>query len=117
MGVINVTPDSFSDGGDYLHPEDAQNKAKQLLDLPVNNLSDQNWDQLHSRWMIWLEKLEKENLNIYFDGPTPYRFWKTNPHEINPEKESSLELGKYYQTRINDQIIRKSTKTLEKKTG
>jgi dihydropteroate synthase len=32
MGVINVTPDSFSDGGLFLTPEDALARALQLLD-------------------------------------------------------------------------------------
>lgn len=31
MGVINITPDSFSDGGQYISPEDALNQAKQLI--------------------------------------------------------------------------------------
>lgn len=32
MGVVNVTPDSFSDGGDFLDPEKAINHALQLLE-------------------------------------------------------------------------------------
>lgn len=32
MGVINVTPDSFSDGGKYLKPEDALARASQIID-------------------------------------------------------------------------------------
>jgi dihydropteroate synthase len=32
MGVVNVTPDSFSDGGMYLEPEDAVARALTLLD-------------------------------------------------------------------------------------
>lgn len=32
MGIVNVTPDSFSDGGIYLDPEKAVNHALQLLD-------------------------------------------------------------------------------------
>jgi dihydropteroate synthase len=32
MGIVNVTPDSFSDGGIYLDPENAVNRAIQLLD-------------------------------------------------------------------------------------
>ena len=30
MGVVNVTPDSFSDGGRFLHPDDAVKHAMQL---------------------------------------------------------------------------------------
>ncbi|MEJ6649699.1 MAG: dihydropteroate synthase [Burkholderiales bacterium] len=32
MGVVNVTPDSFSDGGDYLDPEMAVERAKILFE-------------------------------------------------------------------------------------
>src|SRR3954467_15334330 len=32
MGVVNVTPDSFSDGGNFLDPKVAFNHALQLLD-------------------------------------------------------------------------------------
>jgi len=31
MGILNVTPDSFSDGGDYLDPKQASARAVQLL--------------------------------------------------------------------------------------
>lgn len=32
MGVVNVTPDSFSDGGCYLDPEDAARRARTLVE-------------------------------------------------------------------------------------
>lgn len=32
MGIVNVTPDSFSDGGAYFHPEDAVRHALELVD-------------------------------------------------------------------------------------
>ncbi|MGC2019669.1 MAG: dihydropteroate synthase, partial [Candidatus Sulfotelmatobacter sp.] len=32
MGIVNVTPDSFSDGGLYLDPEKAAARAIELLD-------------------------------------------------------------------------------------
>ena len=32
MGVVNVTPDSFSDGGLYLDPEKAVARAEQLIE-------------------------------------------------------------------------------------
>ena len=32
MGIVNVTPDSFSDGGKYLSPDDAINHAFKLID-------------------------------------------------------------------------------------
>lgn len=32
MGILNVTPDSFSDGGRYLNVEDALNRAREMVD-------------------------------------------------------------------------------------
>ena len=32
MGVLNVTPDSFSDGGKYLDPEDAVRRAAEMIE-------------------------------------------------------------------------------------
>ena len=32
MGVLNVTPDSFSDGGDFFTPENAITRAEQMVD-------------------------------------------------------------------------------------
>ena len=31
MGILNLTPDSFSDGGAYLDPEPALRRAEQLI--------------------------------------------------------------------------------------
>jgi dihydropteroate synthase len=32
MGALNITPDSFSDGGDFLEPEAALTRAQQMID-------------------------------------------------------------------------------------
>ena len=32
MGILNVTPDSFSDGGKYIHTDDAVHKAIKMID-------------------------------------------------------------------------------------
>ncbi len=36
MGIINITPDSFSDGGSYIDPEDALLKAKEFIEVGVD---------------------------------------------------------------------------------
>ncbi|MBI1859258.1 MAG: dihydropteroate synthase [Candidatus Melainabacteria bacterium] len=33
MGILNITPDSFTDGGQYFKLEDAINQLKKLLKL------------------------------------------------------------------------------------
>ncbi len=44
MGVVNVTPDSFYDGGTFLAPERAVEHALQLLDegVPISSTSVAN---------------------------------------------------------------------------
>ena len=32
MGILNVTPDSFSDGGDYFNIEDAVSRAQEMVE-------------------------------------------------------------------------------------
>ena len=32
MGIVNVTPDSFSDGGQYFRPEEAVHRARNLIE-------------------------------------------------------------------------------------
>ena len=32
MGIVNVTPDSFSDGGQYFRPEEAIRRARNLIE-------------------------------------------------------------------------------------
>ena len=36
FGILNVTPDSFSDGGDFIDPEAAAHQAELLLDEGVD---------------------------------------------------------------------------------
>ncbi|QZA88914.1 dihydropteroate synthase [Salinarchaeum sp. IM2453] len=38
MGILNITPDSFHDGGDYNRLEDARNRAKAMIDAGVDIL-------------------------------------------------------------------------------
>lgn len=38
LGVLNVTPDSFSDGGRYLDPDDAERRARELVDAGADLL-------------------------------------------------------------------------------
>ena len=42
MGILNVTPDSFSDGGKYLKPEDAIKSFEMVKILDPNNYDTYN---------------------------------------------------------------------------
>jgi len=53
MGVLNVTPDSFSDGGRFLRPRDAIDHARRLVS--------------EGAAIVWFVKIQGA-LNRYWDG-------------------------------------------------
>ena len=80
--------------------------ANRLVNLPVQQLSETEWEKLFFRWNIWLKALEKENFFLAFSGPTPYRVWGANPSSNQGNKESiSLRLGNYYKSYLAEKHL------------
>lgn len=85
MGVINVTPDSFSDGGKYLDPEQACGRAQELVNQGADIVDigaestrpgaiDLDPDTEWARLKPVLEKLKKHldtNIKISVDTKKP----------------------------------------------
>ena len=46
MGIVNVTPDSFSDGGDHFSPDDAVDCAFKLIDDGADIIDKEEWERL-----------------------------------------------------------------------
>ena len=78
MGVLNVTPDSFSDGGDFINPEKAIDRAHQMIGegahiLDIGGESTRPGaqpvtpSQEQDRIMPVIEALLKENLPVSVD--------------------------------------------------
>ena len=73
-----------------------------------------HWNHIYNRWCVWLNKLEENNFNLCFSGPTPFRVWSYQ-NSFSPNKELSLELGKYYQKHLLFKSIRHHKKEIEKR--
>ena len=79
--------------------------ANRLVNLPVQQLSETEWEKLFFRWNIWLKALEKENFFLAFSGPTPYRVWGENPSNQNNKESISLRLGNYYKSYLAEKYL------------
>ncbi len=88
-------------------------KASQLLDLPVQEISETTWHHLYQRWCIWLRKLEHNNFNLYFDGPTTFRVWKCESLESSSRQGLSLKLGLYYRKHLDLKNVRQKSQEIK----
>ena len=95
--------------------DDRVEKASELLDLYVTEIPEVEWRKLYKRWQCWLEKLENENLELSFNGPTDFRLWDTYSQEVDNSKNLSLILGKYYRDKLESKRLIMLTKELEKR--
>jgi 2-amino-4-hydroxy-6-hydroxymethyldihydropteridine diphosphokinase/dihydropteroate synthase len=79
VGIINVTPDSFSDGGNYVDPEKAGQKMKELIDQgaavidfgarstrpgAVSISSEEEWMRLRPVLDLFMSSSERPQLSI-----------------------------------------------------
>ena len=77
MGIVNVTPDSFSDGGKYCRPEEAVRRVKNLIDegadiIDIGAESTRPWSVPIS-WEEEWSRLEPvlKGLSPQIEGPVP----------------------------------------------
>lgn len=70
--------------------------AGNFANICVKELSLDNWEYLHKKWLAWLSILEKEEFFINFDGPTDYRVWKEDKSSGRCTGKIGLSLGNYY---------------------
>ncbi|WP_320667261.1 NFACT family protein [Prochlorococcus sp. MIT 1307] len=89
--------------------------AQRFLSLSVLKLSEDQWHYIYNRWRDWLTKLENESLYLYFDGPTPFRFWSVKSNNSRTSEDMSLSLGKYYRRLIHSKMLNQLIKELEYK--
>ncbi len=90
-------------------------QAKKILSLDVSLLSQDEWLKLYKRWKMWLQSIENENTNIFFEGPTTFKTWGGKVKKNSPERSISILLGNYYRRQIDTNKLNQITKELENK--
>ena len=100
MGIVNVTPDSFSDGGEYIHPEEAVKRVRKLIaegadviDIGAESTRPDaqpiTWQEEWARLSPVLEGLKKEGLSPKNGGTVPISIDTYHPETA----ELALEWG------------------------
>jgi len=89
--------------------------AQMLLTLPVMQLSEIQWHHLYQRWCHWLTKMESEELDLQFTGPTPFRVWNIEVPVADSSEGISLALGNYYRSILNSKKVSKLIRELHQK--
>lgn len=107
MGILNITPDSFSDGGQYLHPDQAVERARAMLaegaDIIDIGAASSRPDSLMAgeeeeiqRLLPVLDRLAKENMIISIDtfrGRVAEACLERGAHIINDIGSLQLDAG------------------------
>ncbi len=80
-------------------------KAKSIINQPVHEISQENWENIFKRWTKWLLTIKDKNFSISLEGPTEFIVWGNN--QLHKEKKDiSLFLGSYYKKKlINRKLI------------
>lgn len=97
---------------------DNQAESQLLLASSVRELNEGQWQDLHKRWLDWLNHLENDQFVLSFDGPTAYRVWgQSNYQETKPYKELGLALGFYYRQELCRKEFKRLDNELQQRLG
>ena len=80
---------------------------------PVEEISDKQWQLLHTRWRRWLNQLSGDDFILQLDEAGGYRVWN-DPADSSSNSESlSLRLGLYYRKHLNERQLLKESQDLQ----
>ena len=80
---------------------------------PVEEISDKQWQLLHTRWRRWLNQLSCDDFILQLDEAGGYRVWN-DPADSSSNSESlSLRLGLYYRKHLNQRQLLKQSHDLQ----
>ncbi len=86
---------------------------RNLLEQPVQELSEDDWKQIHRKWLIWIKSIENNSFSLSFDGPTPYNCWYLYNKKYSHCESLSLILGDYYKNLILLKKISHTSKEIQ----
>ena len=87
--------------------------AKEIINLNVNQISNEQFMEIYSRWITWIQDIEKESLFIKFEGPTDFKLWGSENSTNESKTGTSIKLGIYYRNHIIKRNINHLRKSLE----
>jgi predicted ribosome quality control (RQC) complex YloA/Tae2 family protein len=84
-------------------PALARQLGEDLLALPIQSLSQAQWQQLWQRWRCWLELVAAERFQLSWGGASDYRCWSSSaPAASAPADPWKINRGlaRYYDERL-----------------
>ncbi len=82
-------------------PALARQLAAPWLQVPVQTLEAEPWQQLWRRWRLWLETVEQERFALGWGGPSDYRCWDSgDPAPAADDWAINRGLAGYYDDRL-----------------
>ena len=88
-----------------ISPALAEQLAGDILNKPVDTLDASQWRDLHERWCLWLEQLQREQFALVVDNDGRYRVWGSPNAEVNPEPSLALKLGSLHQRCLEQRAL------------
>ena len=82
-----------------------------LLSQPVQELSDNSWQQLWERWQQWLEALEEERFGFRLEEDGGYCCWATGGSATS----LNTELAAYHQNRLQARTFSQRQQSLKQR--
>ncbi len=90
-------------------------KAKEILNIKVNELSSKYWNKIYQNWQRWLKALAEERLSIVREGPTDYRAWLEDQSTKNEGEQPSYILSEYYKHKLSEKDFIRVRANLKKR--
>ncbi len=96
--------------------------GNRLLELPVQDLQEDQWRQLHVQWQRWLKAVSEERFGLWWGGASDYRCWEGgepgpacggNPDRDAPDPLAiNRGLAAYYGTRLAERQLEQRRQAL-----